>query len=240
MVLAGRCLQAAEALKAAVASCRAASAAASGLLASLNGLTGGPGGGGGSGGGGPGSGGAGGVGDEDGALWVIRNLLKVNQGPQGADKFAFAVMRQQMKHKFGAQRLALTGADGQLVDAVLVPCHAQYEAYSRRQRDALRGEAGAYYVSKPPPATPRSTLRDTHCCMSLSLSRLHGADVDADASVSGLAAPAPAFLPSPLGCVLFCSPNAGMYELLAQANKECTWVGYYASLVRSLTGRRSG
>ena len=154
VVLAGRCLQAAEALKAAVASCRAASAAASGLLASLNGLTGGPGGGG-SGGGGPGSGGAGGMGDEDGALWVIRNILKVNQGPQGADKFAFAVMRQQMKHKFGAQRWALTGADGQVVDAVLVPCHAQYEAYSRRQRDALRGEAGAcyVYVAAPPPHT---------------------------------------------------------------------------------------
>ena len=38
------------------------------------------------------------------------------------------------------------------------------------------------------------------------------------------------FPPSPLGCVMFCSPNAGLYELLSQVNKEASWVGWYTSL----------
>jgi hypothetical protein len=35
---------------------------------------------------------------------------------------------------------------------------------------------------------------------------------------------------SNVGTVLFCSPNAALYELLAQANKESSWVGFYTKL----------
>ena len=33
-----------------------------------------------------------------------------------------------------------------------------------------------------------------------------------------------------VGTVLFCCPNAGMYESMANASKDCSWVGYYTRL----------
>merc|ERR1711907_122603 len=35
---------------------------------------------------------------------------------------------------------------------------------------------------------------------------------------------------STIGTVLFCCPNAGMYESMANASKDCSWVGYYTRL----------
>ena len=35
---------------------------------------------------------------------------------------------------------------------------------------------------------------------------------------------------STLGTVLFCAPNAGLYECVSQASKEASWVGFYTSL----------
>lgn len=35
---------------------------------------------------------------------------------------------------------------------------------------------------------------------------------------------------SPVGTVLFCGPNAGMYESFSMANEEASWLGYYTSL----------
>jgi len=34
----------------------------------------------------------------------------------------------------------------------------------------------------------------------------------------------------PRGTVLFCAPNAGLYECIAMQPKEMTWVGFYQSL----------
>lgn len=43
----------------------------------------------------------------------------------------------------------------------------------------------------------------------------------------GASAPLPV---STLGTVLFCAPNAGLYECVSQASKEASWVGFYTSL----------
>jgi len=43
----------------------------------------------------------------------------------------------------------------------------------------------------------------------------------------GAVAPLPV---SPMGTVLFCAPNAGLFECVSQASKEASWVGFYTSL----------
>lgn len=35
---------------------------------------------------------------------------------------------------------------------------------------------------------------------------------------------------SPMGTVLFCSPNAGLYECVSQASKDASWIGFYTKL----------
>ena len=147
-------------------------------------------------------------GEDEGAMWVIKNLLKLNQGPQGSDKFAFPIMRQQLKNKFCAERVMLTGTQGNVIDALMVPCHSTYEKLSKEKKDKMM---------RKEQAKNQSHLNGTV-----------GEDDDGEhihnTGNSG------SFSPSPLGCVMFCSPNAGLYELLSQVNKEASWVGWYTSL----------
>lgn len=40
----------------------------------------------------------------------------------------------------------------------------------------------------------------------------------------------PDYVSSPVGTVLFCCPNAGMYECMANASRDVSWIGYYTRL----------
>ena len=106
-------------------------------------------------------------------------------------------MRQQLKSKFRAERITLTGSDKNKIDGVLIPCKEQFEKHD----NIVRNE----------------DFTSTKSTVSESVSPRRSQK-------------APEFPPSPMGTVLFCSPNAGLYECLSQAGKDSSWVGYYTSL----------
>ena len=106
-------------------------------------------------------------------------------------------MRQQLKSKFRAERITLTGSDKNKIDGVLIPCKEQFEKHDNEVR--------------------HEDFTSTKSTVSESVSPRRSQK-------------APEFPPSPMGTVLFCSPNAGLYECLSQAGKDSSWVGYYTSL----------
>ena len=124
--------------------------------------------------------------------------MKINQGPTGSAKFAFAIMRQQLKSKFRAERITLTGSDKNKIDGVLIPCKQQFDKDDNEGLSEDPISKSAVNISES--VSPRRSQK------------------------------APEFPPSPMGTVLFCSPNAGLYECLSQAGKDSSWVGYYTSL----------
>jgi hypothetical protein len=145
-------------------------------------------------------------------MWGLRQILKLNQGPLGAAKFSFSIMRQQLISKFHAERISVPGNDGNKIDGILVPCKEQYERLSEELAASDTGERQGVIES----------------------SRKNSLSSSSSSSKSGTTprnGPKPhSFPPSPLGTVLFCSPNAGLYECLSQAAKDSSWVGYYTSL----------
>jgi hypothetical protein len=145
-------------------------------------------------------------------MWGLRQILKLNQGPLGAAKFSFSIMRQQLISKFHAERISVPGNDGNKIDGILVPCKEQYERLSEELAASDTGERQGGIES----------------------SRKNSLSSSSSSSKSGTTprnGPKPhSFPPSPLGTVLFCSPNAGLYECLSQAAKDSSWVGYYTSL----------
>ena len=61
-----------------------------------------------------------------GLMWGVRQILKLNQGPVGAGKYSFSIMRQQIKSKFQSERIKLIGKDGNLIDSILIPCNNMF------------------------------------------------------------------------------------------------------------------
>ena len=180
-------------------------------MGGLNGLTGGAGGGG---------------GEDEGAMWVVKNLLKLNQGPQGSDKFAFPIMRQQLKNKFCAERLILTGTNGNTIDALMVPCQAQYEKMTREKKEkAARKLERSKNNSNGNGNGNGNGINDDDDDDDL----VSGGGSNSNTSGSGSGSGSGSFSPSPLGCVMFCSPNAGLYELLSQVS--CQWQQHIPSFL---------
>lgn len=53
--------------------------------------------------------------------------MKLNQGPKGADKFSFAIMRNQINHKYLSENIYIYGSNKNIINGVLIPCKKQYE-----------------------------------------------------------------------------------------------------------------
>ena len=169
-------------------------------------------------------------------MWVVRQVLKLNQGPLGASKYSFAIMRQQIKSKFQTERMAVTGKDGNLIDCVLVPCRESYDKLIEKEEESKLEEKkrkeGTDIDGKSNNIGFNRNGKNSSFSPSISLSTSsNGTPKTLSIKKSSSSKQKPhAFSSSTLGTVLFCSPNAGLYECLSQASKESSWVGYYTSL----------
>ena len=184
-----------------------------------------------------------------GLMWAVKQLLKINQGPVGSAKFSFSIMRQQLKSKFRAERITVVGKDGNKIDGVLVPCREQYDILEAKQNE-LDEERKGKEREKSQKEKEKESGKERETCSDSrvnstgsngnspgppSLSPPPSLFPPSSSSPSSSSSPrrgivAPEFPPSALGTVLFCSPNAGLYECLSQAAKDSSWVGYYTSL----------
>ena len=189
-------------------------------------------------------------------MWAIKQILKVNQGPVGSAKFSFSIMRQQLKSKFRAERITVIGKDGNKIDGILVPCREQYEILESKQNDldeekkakergrSLEKEKEEIGIERetngesrvcsngnsPGPSSSSSSTPASSSPLPPSVAPSSSSTSSSSSSSPRRGTLAPEFPPSALGTVLFCSPNAGLYECLSQAAKDSSWVGYYTSL----------
>lgn len=112
-------------------------------------------------------------------------------------------MREQLKFKYGASRYSVLGEDGNVIDAVWIPCVHP------------KGGPGGTATNRSGDALPTTDPSTRH-----------------PNSVSSSTA---------VGTVLFCCPNAGLYECVSQSNPQASWLGiyqyiYFTSLLTVMTG----
>ena len=168
-------------------------------------------------------------------MWVVRQVLKLNQGPVGASKYSFSIMRQQIKSKFQTERITVVGKDGNLIDSVLVPCRESYDKLVEKEEEnklEVKKRKEGCYVENDNDGNSSNKGSDRNG-KKTSFSPLISASSLSNGTPKILqksSSKPNAFSTSTLGTVLFCSPNAGLYECLSQASKESSWVGYYTSL----------
>ena len=169
-----------------------------------------------------------------GIIWAVKQLLKINQGPVGSAKFSFSIMRQQLKSKFRAERITVMGKDGNKIDGILVPCREQYDIMEAKQNEVDEEKKGkerekSQKEKEKEGGKERESSRDSRVNSTGSNGNSPGPPSLSPPSSSSLSPSssspppsssprrgilAPEFPPSALGTVLFCSPNAGLYECL--------------------------
>ena len=139
-------------------------------------------------------------------MGVVNNILKLNKGPTGFELLSFPLMRQQLISTYAADRFTITGAHKNKIDGILI----------RPSTSSPRAPHIAH------PASPSSSSKGK----SLAGSNVGAVSVSGDPScVININEPS-----SPVGTVLFCCPNAGMYECMANAHKDMSWLGFYTKL----------
>jgi len=161
------------------------------------------------GGGGDGSGGF----FSSGIFGAIKAVLTGKDGPTGLEKLALPFMREQLRSIFGAERFTVVGGDENIIDGVYIPSAAGLV-------EAQRARAAAAAASSPGAVSGSASGAGAGSGAGRSLGGLHQASDSAQ----------PYLPPSPLGTVLFCSPNAGLYECTSQATKDSSWLGFYTQL----------
>jgi len=148
--------------------------------------------------------GGGGGSFSSGIFGALKSFISGTDGPCGIERLAFPIMREQIRTFYGGQRFSILGCDENIIDAVYIPCAATHHEVLRAARES--SSASSLSIS--------SDNRHNH--------NLHHHHQAGDG--------AQPHLPSTLGTVLFCSPNAGLYECVSQATREGSWVGFYTQL----------
>lgn len=69
--------------------------------------------------------------EEEGIFMYVKSISKINSGPSGVQKFSFTIMREQIKHNFGAEGMSVAGPDGNRIDAIYIPCLSHYQCIVR-------------------------------------------------------------------------------------------------------------
>lgn len=157
-------------------------------------------------------------------MWGVRQILKINEGPLGASKYSFPIMRQQIKSKFQSERISIIGKDKNLIDGILIPCKNTYNELIIKDEERKLNEKK---LTEENNIINNSNDKSTSSLTSTSASTQN---IRTQKNLKKSTQKSPDFPSSPLGTVLFCSPNAGLYECLSQASKDSSWVGYYTSL----------
>ena len=195
-----------------------------------------------------------------GLMWGVRQILKLNQGPVGAGKYSFSIMRQQIKSKFQSERIKLIGKDGNIIDSILIPCNNMFNQLiikenEEKEIEKLKKNEGSLSNSNSntnnknenennnnrkdnsnknsssvTTTTSNSTSTSSSTNANTNNSTQNSSQNNSQNNSKRSTKSSPEFTSSPIGTVLFCSPNAGLYECLSQASKESSWVGYYCAL----------
>jgi pimeloyl-ACP methyl ester carboxylesterase len=189
---------------------------------------------------------------------LLGGLLSMNQGPRGPANLSFGLMRAHLTNRCRGYRFRVRGCDDNSIDCIYMPASG-FQSQSgqgsagtgdddddgdnggngsesdddggscsddgdRESNDAAAAEHGNRLGSalgggggSKRRASTGSTKTSTNDSSS-SRSR----------ASSGYSATKPR--PSAVGTVLFCGPNAGMYESFSMASPEASWLGYYTRL----------
>lgn len=142
---------------------------------------------------------------EDDLFSVIQRML-FEGGPVGIERLAFPTMRDTLIYKHNAIRMPIQGSNKNLIDTMIIPC-------GNTQKTTANS----------------SNSRASHDSIN-SLGELEGGPKSFTSSQSSNT-PSRFYSPSKVGTVLFCSPNAALYEVFSYGEKnQKSWMGFYLSL----------
>jgi hypothetical protein len=150
--------------------------------------------------------------EEDGGIISnIRAVLNLTEGLSGCEKVVFPYMRCFLKQRFKAEQFTLTGCDKNTIDGIIFPACLGASVRSHASQGGHSNGKASAQAQQPPHASQapsQSTPQHTE-----SRTETHSADAVPE--------------PSPVGIVLFCSPNAAFYEGMCQCDPATSWLGYY-------------
>lgn len=178
---------------------------------------------------------------------IVTGILNMNQGPRGPANLSFGLMRAQLTNRSGAHRFRVIGCDDNVIDCIYIPAKGFQSAYGEQPRSGGGKDkaAGAGREGAPPRSRGSSDSLGSHgsgtsYTSSGSSTEGEGALPSVGTGVppsrsrsrshSGLGSGVAKPVPSEVGTVLFCGPNAGMYESFSMASPESSWLGYYTQL----------
>lgn len=142
---------------------------------------------------------------------VISRLVCRKVGPE---KLSFPIMRAILFTRMKGIRLRIDGSSGQRLDGVILPssCFLQLHATS------------------PTFVSPRRTTMMTDPALLQTPPSMQSHGVPSTGSSTTRKNDSSEFCQSQKGIVIFCGPNAALYECLCMANPDSSWLGFYCSL----------
>lgn len=150
--------------------------------------------------------------DDGGIVSKIRSVLNLTQGLEGCEKVTFPYMRCMLKQRFKAEQFTLTGCDKNTIDGIIFPaCLGASMRHNAAEHAGISstgsGKSGAQGAQESKQSS--DALGGGTNALSEPTSASNGIEH------------------SPVGLVLFCSPNAAFYEGMCQCDVATSWLGYY-------------